>query len=210
MLTNEGSLSPEEKIKQLIEFEKDKRKELEAKKKELDEKKKELDQLETKRKKEIENARKEIENKIEELATEEKKRYEELEEIGRRREAASASLESTVEEEEKKGRVREVPRQRGYGEAVEEILRGKPTVYDITNYNVMNQLERIAREVKERPLNTWERNFVELVEYHAQRMRENEFYRERDTNQYMNREIEKIEKIHRMIREKEKPGDYHP
>jgi hypothetical protein len=210
MLTNEGSLSAEEKIKQLIEFEKDKRKELEEKKKELDEKKKELDQLETKRKKEIEAARKEIEDKIEELATEEKKRFEELEEIHRRREAESASLESTIEEEDKKGRIREAPRQRGYGEAVDEILRGNPSVYDITNYNVMNQLERIAREVKDRPIDVWERNFVDLVQYHAQKMQQNDFYREKDTNQYMNREIEKIEKINRMIREKEKPGDYHP
>jgi hypothetical protein len=210
MLTNQGSLSAEEKIKQLIEFEKDKRKELEEKKKELEEKKQELEQLEGKRKKEIEAARKEIEDKIEELATEEKQRFEELEEIRRRREAEATSLEGAIEEEEKKGRVREVPRQRSYGEVFEEITRGNPTFYDLTNYNVVNRLETIAREARERPLSSWERNFVDLVQYHAERMQENEFYRERDTNDYIRNEIEKIEKINRAIREKEKPGDYHP
>jgi hypothetical protein len=207
MLTNQGSLSAEEKIKQLIEFEKDKRKELEEKKKELEEKKQELEQLEGKRKKEIEAARKEIEDKIEELATEEKQRFEELEEIRRRREAEATSLEGAIEEE---GRVREVPRQRSYGEVFEEITRGNPTFYDLTNYNVVNRLETIAREARERPLSSWERNFVDLVQYHAERMQENEFYRERDTNDYIRNEIEKIEKINRAIREKEKPGDYHP
>jgi len=210
MLTDDESVSAEERIKQLVEFEEDKQKEVAAKKKELDEKKKELDQLEGTRKKEIEAARKEIQNKIEELATEEKQRFEELDEIKRKREAETASLEETIAAEESRGRTREVPRQRAYGEAIEEILRGNPTVYDITNYNVINQLETIAGQARERALNSFERNFVDLVQYHAEKMQQNEFYRDKDTNQYMRREIEKIEQINRAIREKEKPGDYHP
>jgi hypothetical protein len=212
MIINDKSLGAEEKIKQLVESEEAKRKELEEKKKELEEKKKELEQLESKRKQEINDTREKIEEQIEELATEEKQRFEELEELRRRREEA-ASLEEAVEEEEKKGRIRgirEAPQQRGYGEAVEEILRGNPTVYDITNYNVMNQLERIAREARERPLSAKERNFVDLVEQHAERMKDNDFYRNKDPANYMTRELDKIDQINRMIREKEKPGDYRP
>lgn len=210
MIVNDKSLGAEEKIKQLVESEEAKRKELEEKKKELEEKKKELEQLEGKRKQEINDTRAKIEEQIEELAVEEKQRFEEREELRRRKEEA-ASLEEAVEEEEKKGRIRgaeEAPQQRGYGEAVEEVLRGNPTVYDITNYNVMNQLERIAREARERPLSTKERNFVDLVEYHAERMKDNDFYRNKDPANYMTRELDKIDQINRMIREKEKPGDY--
>jgi DNA repair exonuclease SbcCD ATPase subunit len=213
MIINDKSLGAEEKIKQLVDSEDAKRKELEEKKKELEEKKKELEQLEGKRKQEINDTRTKIEEQIEELAIEEKQRFEELEELRRRREAEAASLEETVEEEERKGRIRrvgEAPQQRGYGEAVEEILRGNPTVYDITNYNVMNQLERIAREARERPLSTKERNFVDLVEYHAERMKDNDFYRNKDPANYMTRELDRIDQINRMAREneKEKPGDY--
>jgi DNA repair exonuclease SbcCD ATPase subunit len=212
MIINDKSLGAEEKIKQLVESEEAKRKELEEKKKELEEKKKELEQLEGKRKQEINDTRAKIEEQIEELAVEEKQRFEELEELRRRKEEA-ASLEEAVEEEEKKGRIRgagEAPQQRGYGEAVEEVLRGNPTVYDITNYNVMNQLERIAREARERPLSTTERNFVDLVEQHAGRMKDNDFYRDKDPANYMTRELDKIDQINRMARgkENEKPGDY--
>jgi len=212
MQTNEKSLSAEEKIKQLTELEKAKRKELEDKKKALEEQKKELEKLEVQRTIESAEAQKEIEEKIEELAVEEQERFQELEEIRRKREAESASLEQSIEEEEAKGRIRESPRQRGYGEVIEEILQGNPTVYDITNYNVMNRLERLAQDVGTRSLTPSERSFVEIVQYHAQRLQENKFYREKDTNDYMRRELEKIDQINKMVREREKPrpGDYIP
>jgi hypothetical protein len=208
MIINQRGISAEERIKQLVDSEEAKRRELEEKKKELEAKKKELEQLEHKRKKEIAETRESIEEQIAELATEEKQRFEELEELRKRREQESASLEETVEEEGKKGRARAAPAQKGYGEAVEEILRGNPTVYDVTNYNVMNQLERIARDARERPLTTNERNFVDLLEQNAERMKENDFYRNKDPNNYMTRELDKIDQINRLAREKEKPGDY--
>ena len=211
MLTDEGSLSPEEKIKQLVESEKTKRKELEAKKKELDEKKKELDQLETKRKKEIESTRKEIENKIEELATEEKKRFEELEEIRRKKEAETATLEEAIEEEEKRGRRREVPRQRAYGEIFEEIARGNPNFYDITNYNVVNRLEAIASEAGRRALTEADKEFIQLVQYHAERFGRNDFYKDKDESNYLARELAVIDQISKKAKDANtmtRKGDY--
>jgi hypothetical protein len=210
MQTDDKSISTEEKIKQLVEFEKEKRKELEQKKIDFEKKKKELEELETTRTKEISAAREELEEQIEELAVEEKKRFEELDEIRRKKEQEAASLEETIENEEGKVRAQEGQRQRGYGEVIEQILRGNPGVYDITNYNVMNRLERIAREANERPLDQTERNFVELVQYHAQRMQANAFYREKDTSEYMRRELEKIDQINIALKEREKPGNYAP
>lgn len=211
MLTDDDSISAEEKIKQLVEFEEEKRKELEEKKKELEKQRKELERLEKQGQKEIEDTRKEIEEKIEELALEEKQRFEELEELRRRREE-EASLEETVEEEVREGRTEGIPEQRGYGEPIEEILRGTPTFYDITNYNVMNRLETIAREVGQRPLSDSERAFLDNVQYHAEKMQRNEFYRSKDTSEYMKRELEQIDRINRQIREREKTktGDYQP
>lgn len=211
VIENGNTLSAEEKIKQLVESEEEKRKELEGKRKELEEKKKELSRLEEQRTKEILDARKEIEEKIGELAREEKERFKELEEIRRRREAENAaSLEETVAEEEREGRISEVPEQRGYGEVIEEILQGAPNFYDITNYNVVNRLENLAREAGERPLSPSERTFIDNVRYHAERMQGNEFYKDKDRSEYMKHELEQIDRINRTIREREKPGDYHP
>lgn len=211
MITDD-SVSAEEKIKQLVEFEQDKRKEVEQKKKELEEKQKELAQLEEQGQQEIKNARKEIEEKIGELKTEEKQRFEELEELRIRREAESAaSLEETVEQEERAGRIREVPAaQRGYNEVIEEIMQGNPDFYDITNYNVVNRLENIASNAVDRPLTASERTFIDNVHYHAERVRES-YQESRGTESpYLKRELEQIDKINRMLREKEKPGEYHP
>jgi len=211
MLIDDESLSAEEKIKQLVEFEKDKRRELDEKRAELEKKKKELERLEQQGRKEIEDARKEIEEKIEELAVEEKQRFEELEELRRRREAEAASLEETIAEEEREGRITEIPEQREYGEVIEEILRGTPGFYSITNYNVLNRLENITREAAQRPLTPSERSFIDNVQYHAERMQRNEFYKDKDTSEYMRRELEQIDRIKRIIREeREKPGDYRP
>ncbi len=211
MLTNEKSISAEEKIKQLIEFEKDKREELEAKKKDLDEKKQELDQLETKRKKEIGAARKEIEDKIEELATEEKKRFEELEDIRRKREAETTSLEEAIEEEEKKGRRKEVPRQRAYGEIFEEISRGNPNFYDITNYNVVNRLEAIAGEAGRRALTESDKEFIQLVQYHAEKFGKDDFYKDKAESSYLARELAVIDQISKKAKDANimtRKGDY--
>ena len=211
MITDDDIISAEEKIKQLVEFEQDKRKEFEQKKKELEEKQKELTQLEKQGKQEIEVARKEIEEKIGELATEEKQRFEELEELRRRREVEeAASLEETVEQEERAGRVREVPVQRGYNEVIEEIMQGNPNFYDITNYNVVNRLENIARDAVDRPLSASERTFIDNVHYHAERVRDS--YQESGGGEspYIKRELEQIDNINRMLREREKPGEYQP
>ncbi|KYK27104.1 hypothetical protein AYK26_00190 [Euryarchaeota archaeon SM23-78] len=213
VLTDDESISAEEKIKQLVEFEEDKRKELDDKKKELEEKRKELEQLEKKGRREIEEARKEIEEKIEELALEEKQRFEELEELRRRREAEAATLEETIEEEERKGRVREVPEQRrGYIEAVEAVMQGAPSFYELTNYNVLSRLETIAREAAERTLTPSERSFIDTIQYHTEKLQRDEFYRNKDASDYMKRELEQIDRINRALREREKKGlgDYHP
>jgi NAD-specific glutamate dehydrogenase len=211
MLTNEKNLSAEEKIKQLIEFEKDKREELEAKKKELNEKKKELDQLETKREKEIEAARKEIENNIEELATEEKQRFEEVEEIRKKREAETTSLEETIEEEDKRGGRKEVPRQRAYGEIFEQIATGNPTFYDLTNYNVVNRLEAIAGEAGGRVLTDSDKEFIQLVQYHAEKFGKDDFYKNKDESNYLARELAMIDQISKKARDSNimtREGDY--
>ena len=208
-INDDETLSAEEKIKQLVESEGEKRKELEEKKEELEKKKKELAKLEEQREEEILDARKEIKEKIEELTTEEKQRYEELEELRRRREEA-ASLEETIAEEEREGRIEEVPRQRGYGEVIEEILQGRPNFYDITNYNVINRLENLARNAVDRPLTESERTFVDNVRYHAERIERIEDYKTQDRSEYISRELEQIDRINRTIREREKPGDYHP
>ena len=203
MLTNEKGLSAEEKIKQLIELEKSKREELEAKKKELD-------QLESRRKKEIEDARKEIEDKIEELATEEKQRFEELEEIRRKKEAES-SLEEAVEEEERKGRIRETPRQRTYGEIFEQIAGGNPTFYDLTNYNVINRLESIASEAGTRVLTNADKEFIQLVQYHAEKFGRDDFYKDKDESNYLARELAAIEQISKKAKDASimtRRGDY--
>ncbi|HJX06142.1 MAG TPA: hypothetical protein VJ461_05510 [Candidatus Nanoarchaeia archaeon] len=210
VVTNDESISTEEKIKQLVELEEEKRKELEEKKQELEKKKQELEELEAKRKQEQEEAQEEIEEKIEELSLEEKRRFEELEEIRRRREAEAASLEETIAGEEREGRIREVAQPRAYGEAIEEILRGNPGFYEVTNYNVMNRLENLAAEARARPLSETERNFIDLVQQNAERLQRDEFYKNKDTGNYMARELDKIDKINRMIRKRDEAGDYQP
>ncbi len=204
MVINEDNLSSEEKIKQLQEFEKNKHKELEEKKSELENKKKELEELETKSKREISDARKDIEEEIEELALDEKQRFEELEEIRRRREEETASLEEAIEEEEKKGRTVGVPRQRAYGEIFEEILEGKPNFYDLTNYNVMNRLEEIASQAGNRALTKAEKDFVELVHYHAERIGRDDFYKDKDEGNYLARELAKADHINKLAKDANK------
>lgn len=200
MLTDDESLSAEEKIKHLVEFEEEKRKELDEKRAELEERRKELEQLEKKGQKEIKTAREEIEEKIEELALEEKKRFEELEELRRKREA-EASLEETVEKEEKEGRAQPVPGQRGYGEIVQEILQGAPSFYDITNYNVVNELERIAGEAGNRPLTEKEKEFIGMIQYHAEKFGKDDFYKNKDESNYLSKELAKIDQIQKTAKD---------
>ncbi|MBW2990459.1 hypothetical protein KY348_02010 [Candidatus Woesearchaeota archaeon] len=210
VITDNESLSAEEKIKQLVEFEEDKRRELDEKKKELEKKKKELEELETRGKIEIEDARKEIEEKIEELALEEKERFEELEEIKRRREAEQGvSLEETISEEEREGRIREAPRTRGYGEALEEVMRGTPTFYDVTNYNVLNRLESIAGEAEHRPLTEKEAEFVKIAEYHIDKFKRDGEYQDRAG--YLAREQAEIDHIRKISKDANiMKGEYNP
>lgn len=208
MRINDESLSAEEKIKQLIEQEEDRRRELEKKKQELEKRQKELKELEKQRARETEKTRREIEEKIEELAIEEKERFAELEEIRRTREEKAASLEETISEEEREGRIREVPEQRGYGEILEEITQGTPGLYDITNYNVLNTLEGIAEEAGHRPLTKKERDFVEIMEYHVNRLRESDYA---DEGNYLAREQAQIDHIRKVSKDANiMKGEYNP
>lgn len=212
MITDEESLGAEERIKQLLESEEDKRKELEEKKQELEKKKKELLVLEKQREGEIRESRKEIENQIEELAIEEKERFEEAEEMRRRREEAEASLEATIEREEREEGIPEVPeQQRGYGEVFKEIERGNPTFYDITNYNVQNRLESIAQRVVDQSLDTRDRVFIDNTRAAIESRQGNDFYKNRDTSNYMSKALQTIDSITKSTREREeKREDYHP
>ncbi|MBN2459790.1 hypothetical protein JXB28_05890 [Candidatus Woesearchaeota archaeon] len=195
MAIDEENLSPEEKIKQLLGSEKEKREELEAKKAELDKKKKELEELEKKSTREIQATRKAIQEQIEEIASEEKQRFEELEEIRRKRELEAQSLEEAITEEEEKGNIPQGPVPRGYGDAINQVLAGNPTFYDITNYNVMNQLEQIASQAANRAMTEQERAFVELVQYHAERFGRDDFYKDKDESNYLARELAKVDQI---------------
>ncbi|MBU1198731.1 MAG: hypothetical protein KKF46_06425 [Nanoarchaeota archaeon] len=208
MVDTSDNLSAEEKIKQLVGFEQEKSKELKEKRKELEEKQKELEELEKQGKSEIENARAEIEEKIEELAIEEKKRFEELEALRRRREQ-EASLEETIAKESQDGE-REAFVQKGYTAVFEEILEGRPGFYEVTNYNVVNRLEQIAQEAKDRSLTNEEQKFVDRIQYHAERMRGTEFYQQKDNSNYLSRELQQIDNINKSIRERDKPKDYAP
>jgi len=201
MAIDDENLSPEEKIKQLLELEKAKRQELEAKKAELEKKKKELDELETKRARETQETRKAIQEQMEEIASDEKQRFEDLEEIRRKKEQEEQSLEGAIEEEEKKGNIPQGPLPRGYGDAINQILTGNPTFYDITNYNVMNQLERIAGEAANRPMTEQEKAFIELVQHHAERFGRNDFYKDKDEANYLARELAKVDQISKAAKE---------
>lgn len=209
MLVKEENLSPEERIKRLLELEKEKRKELEEKKAELEKKKKELEELEKKRESEIKETRKAIEKQIEEIAVEEKLRFEELEEIRRRKEAEEKGLEGTIIEEEEKGRIPQITNTRSYGDAINQIinriLTGSPGFYEITNYNVMNELERIASEAAKRPMTEREKAFVELVQYHAEKLGRNDFYKDKDEANYLARELAKIDHIMKTAKQTAEP-----
>jgi hypothetical protein len=209
MFTDDEGLSAEEKIKQLIEFENDKRKELEEKKSELEKRKKELETLEETRNKEIASARKRIEEKIEELAHEEKQRFEELEEIRLKREQESKSLEDQVTEEAGKRAPAPAAAPKGYGDVIDEILKGRAGFYEITNYNVINRLESIAQEAGNRPLTKTEKDFMEMVQYHAEQMEKDDFYKNKDGSNYLKRELSQIDVINKTVRERDnKPGEY--
>jgi len=216
MQTNDKSLSAAEKIKQLLESERVKGKEVEQKKKELEEKKKEIEQLEKKRKKETATANEEIEEQIEEITTEEKIRYEELEELRRKREAEESTLEEAVEQGERNkdaaAQATQAPQVRGYGELIQEIIQGNPTFYDITNYNVMNRLEEIAAGAASRPLTPAEKTFVEMVQYHVERFGKSDFFKGKDEANYLAREMAKIDHISKMAKDANRmpkvTGDY--
>ena len=206
-MSTQEELSPEEKIKQLLSSEKEQKKSLEEKKKELERKKKELEELEKKTESEREIARKELQEQIEELALEEKERFEELERI--RKEREQESLEETVADEIITTDT-EVKETKGYGDAINEVLQGTPNFYDITNYNVMNRLERLANEASSRNLTNNEQKFVETVEYHIKKFGKDDFYKDKDSFEYLRKEQVKIDYIQKKAKDENtmKRGDY--
>ncbi|MFH0870579.1 MAG: hypothetical protein V1866_06005 [archaeon] len=200
MINNDEDLGPEEKIRNILEAEKNKLKEIEEKKSELDKKKKEIEVLEQQRKVEIASGRKRIEAQIEEISLKQKRNFEVLEEIHRKREQDAKGLEEQLEGERPRGSEKNAPLPKGYGDAVNEIIRGKPGFYDITNYNVMNRLEQMASEVSTRSLSKTEKEFIEVVQYHAEKMNRNDFYRDKDESNYLSRELAKIDFINKMTK----------
>ncbi len=201
MRTDEESLSPEEKIKQLIEVEEEKREQIEKKKQELEKKKKEIETLEEQNEQEIQEARRKINEELEELKAEEKERFEEEERLRRQREAEAASLEETIEEETGASQAEQEAAPRGYNEVFEEIRQGIPGFYELTNYNVVNRLESIAQEAGNRALTKDEQSFIETIQYHAERMGRDEFYKNKDQSNYLAKELAEIDHIKKKSRE---------
>ena len=196
-------VSAEERIRQLIEAEDSKRKEIDQKKAELEKKKKEVEELESAGKKQIAQARKKLDEEIEELVSAEKRSFEESESARiKRDEQGQASLEETVGPTSSA----QAPSQmRAYGEAIEHVLRGSPGFYDLTNYNVMNRLESLAAEAASRPLTKAEQEFVGIVEYHARSLANVESYQEREGSAYIRQELSRIDFINKMAK---KNSDY--
>ncbi len=89
-------------------------------------------------------------------------------------------------------------------------MQGNPNFYDITNYNVVNRLENIAKDAVDRPLSATERAFIDNVHYHAERVKNS--YQEGGgaESPYIKRELDQIDRIKRMSRDREKPGEYQP
>ncbi|MBN1792087.1 hypothetical protein JW826_00150 [Candidatus Woesearchaeota archaeon] len=205
MHLDEEGLSAEEKIRQLIESEESKRKDLDEKKKELEAKKREIEELEKTRNKEMSAARKAVQDQIEELETEERRRYKELEEIRKRKEEEAASLESLIGEEGT-AKKEAAPKMRGYGEVIEEVMRGQPGFYELTNYNVMNRLESLAGEAQSRPLTENEREFVAMVEYHAKNLSKDDFYKDKQGAQYLKQELARVDFINKTMKKDREKG----
>jgi len=208
----EKNISAEEEIKELLESEKGNKKELDEKKADLEKKKKELDELEKQKEKEIASTRIRIEQKMEELATDERRNFEELEELRKKRAAQAVSLEEEIGKEEGGEKKPEQEQaQRGYGDAIQEILHGKPTFYDMTNYNVVNQLEQIAARASSRPLNEAEKTFVEMVSYHASQLQKDDFYKNKNGANYLRKEMAEIDFINKLSKKRdEEERDYNP
>ena len=70
-----------------------------------------------------------------------------------------------------------------HGDVFEEIMQGTPGFYEITNYNVANRLEQIANEAGNRPLTEKEKQFIEIVQYHAERLGRDDFYKNKFTRE---------------------------
>ncbi|MBN2142699.1 hypothetical protein JW711_05210 [Candidatus Woesearchaeota archaeon] len=192
MDTQKG-ISPEEKIKQLVQ-------EREEKKRALEKKKKELEDLEKEEVKERRAAEEEIAEQMEEMASDERQRLEEEEEARKKRHTREEGLEGMVgEEEERATPLASTPR--GYGAAIEEVMRGAPGFYEVTNYNVMNRLESLATQAQNRPLTDEERQFVSVIEYHATQMAQDDHYKDRGGMSYLRKELAKIDVINKQIKE---------
>jgi hypothetical protein len=211
MAPADKNVSAETEIKELIDLEDSKKKELEEKKAELEKKKKELEELEKQQAHEIISTRRKIEEKIEELSAEERRTFEELEALRKKRASQAESLEGAIASETSTKRPEEVPAAKGYGEAINAIIRGQPGFYEVTNYNVLNQLEMIANQATNRNLTETEKNFVEIIKYHAEQLHKDDFYRNKDGSNYLRRELAKIDFINKMTKKREEePRDYEP
>jgi hypothetical protein len=194
------AVSAEEKIRQLIEEETTKRSEIAQKKQELEKKRKEVEALEKQRTQEIKDARKEVQSKIEELVLEERKNFEEQEELKRRREEQSIEgLEEkiTAQEVTSTGTAVQV---KGYAEAISELMAGKSSFYNVTNYNIINRLESIATQATNRPLTKDEEEFVRIVEYHATNLSQDDYYKDKQGINYLKKELAQIDFINKLAK----------
>lgn len=186
------TISNEEKIKELIGQESLKRSEIQKAKEELEKKKKEIELLEKKKIDEISAARKEIQSKIEEMVIEEQKDYLEQEELRNKKEKNITKLEEKIDTTNQQTTTSNI---RSYGDAINEVLRGQPTFYNLTDYNVINRLELIAKEAATRPLTTEESAFVNVVRYEAASMIQNQDYNSRQGANYLRQELRQIDRI---------------
>jgi hypothetical protein len=196
MAIDDNDISTEEEIKNLVQLEGSKRKELDEKKAELEKKKKEIEEFEKQQVQEIINTRKRISEKIEELEVEEKEAFEETEELRKKRESQARSLEEEIEKTDITPQ--EEPVMRGYGDILDELKEGKQGFYELTNYNVLNELERIAGEAENRPLSDNEKNFIDIIQYHADKLQNDNFYKNKDSANYLRRELAEIDFINKM------------
>jgi hypothetical protein len=182
----------EAKLKEIA----DKKADFEKQKEEFEQKKKDLEDFEKKSAEEIADAKKDVDSKIEQLVVEEKKRFE-LEEQMHIRSRETTPLEEVVEEAQG---TRPANRPVNYTDAVDSVLGRNPTFYDITNYNVTNRLEQLAGTARQRPLTEKEREFVEIVSYHAQSLSQDDYYKDKQGANYLRQQLAQIDFINHMAK----------
>lgn len=194
------NITVKEKIKKFESFKESKEKEVEDKKAELKKKKEELEKelkdIEKEGNTEIAKAKEDLKETIKELYTQEKQVFEELERLKKRKK--EEELEEVINNEEINENIKIA---KGYDQTIKEVLEGKTDFYSITNYNVLNKLEEIASKVSNNQLSKEESEFIKIIEYHAEKLGKDDFYKNKDSSQYLSRELAKIDYIHKKAKE---------